>query len=418
VAPVQLVAACLAVLAAGLAGLVASGRRSRRRVTRHLAEVTARLDPDTTASPAAGDLPAQLARLDRAVAGATAASARRQLLTASLRRALDAVPLGVVVADEQGRVVVRNAAATALLRGRGGEALASEAVSGLLRSAPSGGPATRTLDLYGPPRRTLTLTAHSLDEAGPVVAVVIEDVSERRRLDAVRRDFVANVSHELKTPIAAVGLLAETLVAEDDAQVVRRLAERLQAEAFRVATIIEDLLDLSRLEAEETPRHEPVAVVDVVAQAVAQAGPAAMQRGVTLSPEDMPRHWTVPGDRRQLVSALANLLENAVKYSEPGSMVEVVGRTDGATIEVAVHDHGIGIPSRDLDRIFERFYRVDRGRGRDTGGTGLGLSIVRHVVGNHGGDVRVESREGQGSVFTLRLPAGPGPVGLPAQAAS
>jgi two-component system, OmpR family, sensor histidine kinase SenX3 len=245
---------------------------------------------------------------------------------------------------------------------------------------------------------------------------VVEDVSERRRLEAVRRDFVANVSHELKTPVAAVGLLAETMAGEDDPTTVRRLAERIQDEAFRVAKIIDDLLDLSRLEAEEAVRHEPVRVAEVVAAAAAQIEPAATLRSVRLEVVAAPRSWTVHGDRRQLVSALANLLENAVKYSDDGCAVEVRARTDGAAIEVSVRDTGIGIPSRDLGRIFERFYRVDRGRGRDTGGTGLGLSIVRHVASNHGGEVLVESVEGEGSTFTLRLPAAPGPVGLVADA--
>ena len=139
--------------------------------------------------------------------------------------------------------------------------------------------------------------------------------------------------------------------------------------------------------------------------------PAATLRPVTVRVADVPKSWTVLGEHRQLVSALTNLLENAVKYSEPGSEVEVGASTDGRIFELAVRDHGIGIPSRDLDRIFERFYRVDRGRGRDTGGTGLGLSIVRHIASNHGGEVLVESVEGEGSCFTLRLPAQAGPVG-------
>jgi two-component system sensor histidine kinase SenX3 len=224
------------------------------------------------------------------------------------------------------------------------------------------------------------------------------------------------VSHELKTPVAALGLLAETLAGETDAGVVQRLAARMQDEAFRVARIIDDLLDLSRLEAEETARHEPVRVAEVVADAVEQVLPAAGLRSIRVAVSDVPRSWSVLGERRQLVSAIANLLENAVKYSDDGSTVEVGSRTDGTAVELVVRDTGIGIPSRDLDRIFERFYRVDRGRGRDTGGTGLGLSIVRHIASNHGGDVLVESVEGEGSSFTLRLPAAPGPVGLVAEA--
>ncbi|MGH3369910.1 MAG: sensor histidine kinase, partial [Nocardioidaceae bacterium] len=296
---------------------------------------------------------------------------------------------------------------------RAADALAIRAVAELLAEAAAGRPGTRPLDLYGPPRRTLSLTAVAFGGGG---AVVVEDLSERRRLDAVRRDFVANVSHELKTPVAALGLLAETLTAEDDPNVVQRLAARMQDEAFRVARIIEDLLDLSRLEAEETNRYEPVRLHAVVAAAVEQVRPAASVRPVGLEVADVPTTWTVLGDHRQLVSALANLLENAVKYSDPGSVVVVAAATVGAMFELAVRDRGVGIPSRDLGRIFERFYRVDRGRGRDTGGTGLGLSIVRHVASNHGGEILVESVEGEGSCFTLRVPAQPGPVGVVADA--
>ncbi len=411
----QLLAACLVLLVAGLAGLQLSCRRSTRQATAHLAELTAHLDGR---SQPAADRSTVLRRLDRAVEEALARNAEERRLAESLGAALDVLPLGVVIADQHGRVLFRNQSAAALFAARGADALAAEAISELLRSAPSGEPATRTLELYGPPRRTLVLTTDSLDDAHSTFSVVVEDVSERRRLEAVRRDFVANVSHELKTPVGAVGLLAETLAGEDDPDVVHRLAERLQLEAFRVARIIDDLLDLSRLEAEEGPLQETVSVHEVVTQAVEQARPAANHREVTLQVAEVPRHWTVVGDRRQLVSALFNLLENAVKYSEPGSTVEVLNATDGATIDVAVLDHGVGIPSRHLDRIFERFYRVDRGRGRDTGGTGLGLSIVRHVVANHRGEVLVESREGEGSVFTLRLPAKAGPVDLTAEAAS
>jgi two-component system sensor histidine kinase SenX3 len=242
--------------------------------------------------------------------------------------------------------------------------------------------------------------------------VVIEDISERRRLEAVRRDFVANISHELKTPVGALGLLAETMADEEDQSVARRLAERMQLEATRVGRIIEDLLDLSRIESEESPSREPVPVHLVLAEAAERLRPTAELRSITIDVAEPNHRLTVMGERRQLVSALNNLLENAVKYSDDGGRVEVTTTTDGTWVELAVCDHGIGIPARDLERIFERFYRVDRARARDTGGTGLGLAIVRHVATNHGGDVRVESHEGEGSTFTLRLPSGPGPVAM------
>jgi len=276
----------------------------------------------------------------------------------------------------------------------------------LLQGALRGESTRRTLEQYGPPQRTLVLSAWPLDAGDPTAGavVLIDDVSERRRLEAVRRDFVANISHELKTPVGALSLLAETLLDEDDADVVGRLAERILAEALRVGRTIDDLLELSRIEVDETPEHEVVRVDDVIAEAVQRIRPGAEQHGIKLDAPEAGRDITVIGDRRQLVSALFNLLDNAVKYSEPGSPVEVTVHPTDGWIDIAVCDHGIGIPSRDLDRIFERFYRVDRARSRETGGTGLGLAIVRHVAANHDGDVRVESRQGEGSTFTLTLP--------------
>jgi two-component system sensor histidine kinase SenX3 len=348
----------------------------------------------------------------RSVAGRLAAD------TARLEQAMDGVPQGVVVCDEDGRVVYRNRLA-ARLAGTGDDGAAAEQeVEAVLDLALQGSRERRTLELYGPPRRVLVLSGRPLDDGGHPIgaAVVIEDVSERRRVDKMRRDFVANISHELKTPVGALALLAETLVAEDDVHVTQRLATRMHAEALRVGRIIEDLLDLSRIEAEETPSREPVAVQLVVAEAVERVRALAEGRGITLDAPEPPEGLTILGDRRQLVSAVFNLLENAVKYSESGSTVSVSVTTEGALVLVAVVDTGVGIPARDLERVFERFYRVDRARSRDTGGTGLGLSIVRHVAANHGGEVKVTSREGKGSTFTLRLPSGPGRVGVTVEA--
>jgi len=327
-----------------------------------------------------------VARVADAVAAQEAQAARSSALLARLAEALSAVPEGVVVCDEEGVVWHRNEVAQQFAEARHGEALADIAVTELLGRA-----------------------------VGAVA--IIEDVSDRRRLEAVRRDFVANVSHELKSPVGALGILAEALQLEDEPTVSRRLAERMQTEAFRVARIIDDLLDLSRIESEESPVREPLPIHTVVAQAVERMRPVADHRSITIDVSEGPRRLSVVGDRRQLISAVHNLLDNAVKYSDDESTVEVRIRSvadppDATWVEVSVQDHGIGIPSRDIERIFERFYRVDRARARDTGGTGLGLAIVRHVATNHRGEVRVVSQEGQGSTFTLRLPAGPGPVAL------
>jgi two-component system sensor histidine kinase SenX3 len=339
-----------------------------------------------------------------------------------LVRALEVLPAGVVVFDDHGALVFRNEVAAGYLTARHGEALVEEAISELAAVAgaarPGAANADRTVELFGPPRRTVVLRAIplSVEHRRIGVLVVIDDVTNQRRLEAVRRDFVANISHELKTPVGALGLLAETLLAEDDPEVANRLAERMLTEAFRVGRTIDDLLALSQIEADEEAVRDDVPVHLFVAEAVERVRPASEQQGISIEVEEAPARLMVVGDRRQLVSATYNLLENAVKYSDPGSTVRVRARTDGRWVDVAVEDRGIGIPRRDLERVFERFYRVDRARSRETGGTGLGLAIVRHVASNHAGEVRVESREGEGSTFTLRLPVGAEPVAVTAEA--
>jgi two-component system, OmpR family, sensor histidine kinase SenX3 len=335
-------------------------------------------------------------RLERDVERAWAERDAVALASSRLVRGLDVVAHGVVVWDEGGSEVVRNAAAAAFVGARHGDALVESAVHEGLRAALAGDPASRELELFGPPRRALLLSTVPVSDGDRLLGAVavIEDVSERRRLEAVRRDFVANISHELKTPVGALGLLAEALGAEDDPEVSRRLADRMTNEAFRVARTIDDLLDLSRIEAEPSAEEELAAVHLVVSEAVERVAPVGRSRHIHLDVE-VPKRHVVRGDRRQLVSAVANLLENACKYSDTGSTVSVRSRSDGSWVEVDVADAGIGIPEKDLERVFERFYRVDRARSRETGGTGLGLAIVRHVAGNHGGEVRVQSREGE-----------------------
>jgi len=392
----------------------------RRNTTRRLASLTTRLDEQGGDQLVTrGGMERNLSRLERAAESSVTERGVARLARSRLEGALRVVGIGVVVCDESGDIVFQNEQADVFMGARPTEALAHQAVVELLAAAAAGEVQTQTLDLYGPPRRTLNIVASPVDDGwrGLGAVAVIEDVSDRRHLEAVRRDFVANISHELKTPVGALALLAETLAGEDDPEVVNRLARRLQLESQRVARIVDDLLDLSRIESEEAPMREPVAVHLVVAEAAERVRSSAERRAVTITFGEASQHLVVMGDRRQLVSALFNLLENSVKYSDEGSTVDVRSRIDGELVELSVTDHGIGIPERDLERVFERFYRVDRARGRDTGGTGLGLAIVRHVATNHGGDVRVESHEGTGSTFTLRLPAGPGPMAVsPAKA--
>ena len=517
------VAVCVAV------GFVAAllGRRSgRRAISQRLASLGTRLGLDPPDDEY--NVETSLAYLEQVTGGAAQAVTESSSDAIRLRRSLDTLTQGVVLCDENGAVIYRNARANALMVSRHGDALAAQAVTDVLEDAWHEGSSERTLDLYGPPRRTLQVRARQIDDGRRPLGVIalIEDVSERRRLEEIRRDFVANVSHELKTPMGALGLLAETLVSEPDPDVAQRLAGRIHNEAFRVSRIIDDLLDLSRIESEEAPPREPVLVNLVMADAIERVRATADQRGLEIVLHEPSPPVAVLGDRRQLVSAMHALLENAITYSYDNSKVVVTGAvqrfnpnlshpslagpfdgdgdddsgTDPTTgelpavgadttpdaeagdeavapeetpvepvftpeildqysplgqsapgasaatgttaptmpvppvitpegdaagagpgdpgaangpnwrieerdnVRLSVQDHGVGIPARDLDRIFERFYRVDHGRSRDTGGTGLGLSIVRHVANNHQGWVDVESREGEGSTFTLVLP--------------
>jgi two-component system sensor histidine kinase SenX3 len=319
-----------------------------------------------------------------------------------LRRALDALPIGVVLTDPTGQTRVENVAA----RTYDGHAavLVQEAVERHVRRAIRGNASGQTVEFIGPPRTVLAIQAIPLEDGGALVTV--DDVSERARLDAVRTDFVANISHELKTPVGALAVLAEALIDVDDMTAIRRLADKMVGEAHRAARTIDDLLELSRTELGGTAATDVVSVATVISDAVDRAQHASEQHSIGVTVHPVPRDLHVIGSHRQLVSAVANLLENAVKYSDEGSEVLVEARRQDDWIEIVVTDTGVGIPARDLDRIFERFYRVDRARSRDTGGTGLGLSIVRHVATNHAGDVTVQSREGEGSVFTIRVPAG------------
>ena len=333
------------------------------------------------------------------------------------REAVGALPLGVAICDRSGAVIFRNDEAEAFSGRQHGDRLVEAAVTEVLEEALDGEAAHRDLDLFKPPRRRFSITAAPLEgdtETAGAVAV-IEEVTEQRRVEEMRRDFIANISHELKTPVGALTLLAETLSEEPDIEVTRRLAARVLSEADRVGRTIEDLLMLSRLEAEDPPGREAVPMHTAVAEAAARVGPGADQAGIKVVVDPVDPCLEVEGDRAQLVSALANLIDNAIKYSDVDSLVEVRAGTDGTTIDIEVEDHGIGIPARDLDRIFERFYRVDQARSRGTGGTGLGLSIVRHVAGNHEGEILVRSRVGEGSVFTLRLPVGRVPAAVMAE---
>jgi two-component system sensor histidine kinase SenX3 len=232
------------------------------------------------------------------------------------------------------------------------------------------------------------------------------DESETVRLEATRRDFVANVSHELKTPVGAMALLAEAVLdAADDEEQVRRFGSKILREATRLGTLVTELIALSRLTgAEKLPELNTVEIDAVVREALGRATLTLESSGVEIA-TDGPSGLLVDGDRTLLVTALSNLLENAVAYSSPGSPVSISRRFFDGHVEIAVTDRGIGIADEHQQRVFERFYRVDKARSRVTGGTGLGLAIVKHVAANHGGEVKLWSKQGTGSTFTLRIPA-------------
>ena len=335
------------------------------------------------------------------------------------RRVLEVMRTGALVLDPADEVVLANPAARSMGVVRGGRLLVDE-MRRLARAARrSGEPRHRVVDTprgrLG--REPIAVSVHvaPLAETG-YVAVLLDDVTETRRLEDVRRDFVANVSHELKTPVGALTLLAEAVEeAADDPEAVRRFSGRMQHEGVRLGRLVQELIELSLLQgADPLPAPAVVDVDTIVAEALDRTRLAAEAAGIVVVAGGE-RGLVVHGSEPQLVTALVNLVDNAVAYSSPGTRVAVGTRRREDSVEISVSDQGIGIAERDLERVFERFYRADPARSRATGGTGLGLAIVKHIATNHGGGVSVWSVEGSGSTFTLRLPrqgAGAAPPGV------
>jgi two-component system sensor histidine kinase SenX3 len=262
-----------------------------------------------------------------------------------------------------------------------------------------------------PGRSGLSVRGHVrllTEEDRRFAVVYVDDQSEHARMEATRRDFVANVSHELKTPVGAMGVLAEALLASaDDPDNVRRFSDKMVVESKRLADMVGELIELSRLQgAEPLPDLEAVDVDTVVAEALSRYKVAADKADIAIT-SDAPTGYKVLGDQPLLVTALANLVSNAIAYSPNGSGVSISRRRRGDNIEIGVTDRGIGIAAADQERVFERFFRVDKARSRATGGTGLGLAIVKHVAANHNGSIRLWSQPGTGSTFTLSIPAYP-----------
>ncbi len=310
-----------------------------------------------------------------------------------------------VIVDDTDTVVKASAPAYALGLVRGTQ-LASEELDRLVHEVRRDGQIRETellMDRPSAPARHVTARVAPL--GSHLVLALVEDRTRERRVEAVRRDFVANVSHELKTPVGAIKLLAEAVSdASDDPEAVKRFAGRMLTESDRLTRLVQQIIELSRLQADD-PLETPTAVGidDVIGIAVDTSAIDADSKRIDIVTGGTPG-LQVFGNEEQVTAAVANLVANAVSYSAVDSTVLVTTKSDEGSVEISVVDQGIGIPSDEIDRIFERFYRVDPARHRSTGGTGLGLSIVKHVAATHGGDIRVWSVEGQGSTFTLTLP--------------
>jgi two-component system sensor histidine kinase SenX3 len=250
----------------------------------------------------------------------------------------------------------------------------------------------------------LLVRVTSMGDTG-LIAVLIFDDSEMRRLDSIRRDFVANISHELKTPIGALSILSEAVLeASNDPEAISKFASRMQAESKRLSDLVQEIINLSRLQDDDPLKNGKIInLSEVINDAIDQSRLNAEKRKITIFFEALD-DAQVLGDKSQVGMAINNLIENAINYSPDSTRVTVTLKVNDQIAEIAVSDQGIGIPEKDLERIFERFYRVDPARSRLTGGTGLGLSIVKHIANNHGGDVSLWSVEGAGSTFTLRFP--------------
>ncbi len=327
-----------------------------------------------------------------------------------------AVPTGVatvlsvlrssaLLVDENDEVLKASAPAHALGLVRGKQ-IAVEDLADLVRQVRRDGQIRETeLRLPGGSGRPSHVTARVAPLSSRLVLALVEDRTRERRVEAIRRDFVANVSHELKTPVGAINLLAEAVQeAAEDPEAVQRFASRMQMEAERLNRLVQQIIELSRLQGDEPlEQPAPVEVDEIIARAIDACSIDATAKQISVV-DNGERGLEVLGSEDQIAVAVGNLVANAVTYSPDGSNVVVAARPADSMVEITVTDQGIGIPAAELDRIFERFYRVDPARHRSTGGTGLGLSIVKHVAASHGGEVRVWSSPGQGSSFTLTLP--------------
>jgi two-component system sensor histidine kinase SenX3 len=304
-----------------------------------------------------------------------------------VRATTAAIAIGLV----DGRALTHKRLATLITRAR-----ESQDVVNLEASLPT-----------GRKEEKLFITARAKSIGDGNVLLIVEDRTESHRLDEMRKDFMANISHELKTPIGAVGLLSEAMENSlDQPEVLNKLVRNIRKESKRLSSLVQDIIQLSRIQGvSKVAISKHIDMVDVVKEAIDRNGWRSEKHDVAIEFESEKPKIEVIGDAEMLTVAVKNLIENAIIYSNPGASVAVVLATNGNLVEVRVKDTGIGIAKEDLNRVFERFYRVDQSRSRETGGTGLGLSIVKHAAITHHGDIQLFSKPGIGSTFTLRLPA-------------
>lgn len=311
-----------------------------------------------------------------------------------------------LVVNEKDEVLKASAPAYALGLVRGNE-LSVDELADLVRQVRRDGQIRETEFVLSHGRATapIHVTARVAPLSSRLVLALVEDRTRERRVEAIRRDFVANVSHELKTPVGAINLLAEAVhQASDDPEAVERFAGRMRTESERLSRLVQQIIELSRLQGDDPfDQPQPVDVDRVLERAIDQSAMDSQAKTIKVV-RDGESGLQVLGNADQAAVAVGNLVANAIAYSPEHSKVVVAAKPNDLMVDITVTDQGIGIPSGEIDRIFERFYRVDPARHRSTGGTGLGLSIVKHVAASHGGEVRVWSVEGQGSSFTLTLP--------------
>ena len=320
-----------------------------------------------------------------------------------IRLIVDKTDDGLMVVDEHGRVQMINTAGDRLL---GQEPLHNHELSELVRKVLSTGTrASLQIELDTPKTVPLDVYVTPLSDGA---LVVMHDLTEIMKTDSVRRDFVANVSHELRTPLASIKAMAETIVlrGRKHPEAAEEFGRKIMDEADRLTAISDDLLDLARIEANRPLRMEEFALLEVVQSAVSDLQPKAVNKAIEVS-MNVPNDLLVTADRDAIYQILVNLVDNAIRYTRPGGSATILAEGNEAGVSISVADTGIGIPEDEQARVFERFYRVDKGRSRESGGTGLGLSIVKHLVEAQGGKITVESTVGEGSRFDIRIPSRP-----------